>query len=47
MIQRIIKHQIVSDLFSGKVIIITGPRQVGKTDQRQMKIGVICGKVFK
>jgi len=31
MIPRIIKDQIKSDLFQGKAIIVTGPRQVGKT----------------
>jgi len=31
MIQRIIKDQIQDDLFKGKAIIVTGPRQVGKT----------------
>lgn len=31
MIPRIIKSQIIKDLFQGKAIIITGPRQVGKT----------------
>jgi uncharacterized protein len=31
MIPRIIKNQIQADLFKGKAIIVTGPRQVGKT----------------
>jgi predicted AAA+ superfamily ATPase len=31
MIPRIIKNQVTNDLFQGKAIIITGPRQVGKT----------------
>lgn len=31
MIPRIIKNNIQNDLFKGKAIIITGPRQVGKT----------------
>ncbi|MCE7864005.1 MAG: ATP-binding protein [Bacteroidetes bacterium CHB5] len=31
MIPRIIRKQVVGDLFQGKAIIITGPRQVGKT----------------
>ena len=31
MIQRIIEKEITGDLFKGKAIIITGPRQVGKT----------------
>jgi predicted AAA+ superfamily ATPase len=31
MIQRIIQKSIQNDLFKGKAIIITGPRQVGKT----------------
>ena len=31
MIPRIIKSQIQNDLFKGKAIIVTGPRQVGKT----------------
>jgi predicted AAA+ superfamily ATPase len=31
MIHRIIKNSVQTDLFQGKAIIITGPRQVGKT----------------
>jgi uncharacterized protein len=31
MIPRIIEHSIQNDLFKGKAIIVTGPRQVGKT----------------
>ena len=31
MIKRAIYHQILENLFKGKAIIITGPRQVGKT----------------
>jgi len=31
MIPRIIKSQIQDDLFKGKAVIVTGPRQVGKT----------------
>ena len=31
MIRRIIQKSIQSDLFKGKAIVITGPRQVGKT----------------
>ena len=31
MIPRLIKNQIQDDLFKGKAIIVTGPRQVGKT----------------
>ena len=31
MISRLINHSIVSDFFQGKIIVILGPRQVGKT----------------
>jgi predicted AAA+ superfamily ATPase len=31
MIARIIEKSIQDDLFKGKAIIVTGPRQVGKT----------------
>ena len=31
MFKRTIKEQIIGDFFKGKIIIIAGPRQVGKT----------------
>ena len=36
MIERRLKHIIESRLFKGKVIILTGPRQVGKTTLLRM-----------
>ncbi len=31
MVKRLIYDQIINHLFRGKAIVITGPRQVGKT----------------
>ncbi|SEW05802.1 hypothetical protein SAMN05428988_1655 [Chitinophaga sp. YR573] len=46
MIKRAIYDQIISNLFKGKAIIITGPRQVGKTTLLQVIMEQADGKVL-
>ncbi|SFF07940.1 hypothetical protein SAMN05518672_115100 [Chitinophaga sp. CF118] len=46
MIKRAIYDQIISNLFKGKAIIITGPRQVGKTTLLQAIMAQAEGKVL-
>lgn len=46
MVKRAIYDQILSNLFKGKVIIITGPRQVGKTTLLQAIMEQAEGKVL-
>ncbi|WPV66950.1 AAA family ATPase [Chitinophaga sp. LS1] len=46
MIKRYIYDQIISNLFKGKAIIITGPRQVGKTTLLQAIMEQAKGKVL-
>jgi predicted AAA+ superfamily ATPase len=46
MIKRAIYDQIISNLFKGKAIVITGPRQVGKTTLLEAIMGQAEGKVL-
>ena len=46
MVKRAIYDQIINNLFKGKAIIITGPRQVGKTTLLEAIMGQAEGKVL-